>query len=438
MVEVEASPVALAQKLVREPLEVSEPPPAPSRQPRSASPRATFAVFCALTLALLGSALRVRVLGSPKPREPDWPLVFKGFSETLSALELEQLENDTWQAGSSIMHNTIATEKPSCMEQVDACLDNSTVLFADIDMDTFFRRLDDCLTRAATCAREAEAAEADRALAAANADLFAAVSSLEAGAGDGLRRLTGAIRRASAAVAHEFPAVASFMKTVAERVIAYLQRNLPLWIAAAKQIGGAFGERLVAALRVLQERLPGVANACKCGLGEGAKAVKEASTAAAELLRAELPVWTAEAKKAGMGAIVFAEGLLKDVPKVVDMCKTELEKQIAKDGKKAVVQKALVVGAALGAVGFWMHHQHLETQKAAEEREFFRDWERALPAPGDLTPVLATPRRLRARASESQRLGWPAEHMLASMYRTGLWEAFGRQAALLLERVDNT
>ena len=67
--------------------------------------------------------------------------------------------------------------------------------------------------------------------------------------------------------------------------------------------------------------------------------VKEASTAAVSLMQADLPRWTAEAEKAGKGAVAFAERLLKDVPKVVDMCKTELEKQLAKEGQQAMIKK---------------------------------------------------------------------------------------------------
>jgi hypothetical protein len=399
-------------------------------QQKSRARRAALGVACGLVLVVIGSATRVALYGKPWQPEPDWPLVFKGFSEALSSDGLAKLEQRAAAAGAApaLMNNAIALPEASCMAQVDECLDNRTLSLADVNIDRFFQRLDDCLARAAKCAFDVEAAEADKALAAANVDLLAAVSMLETGAKEGVEKLNGAIKGASAAVAREFPSVAAFMRSVAERVLAYLRRNLPLWIAAAKEIGGVFGEQLLRALEVLQERLPGVAQQCKCGLAEGAKAVKEASAEAAALLRAELPRWTAEAKKAGQGAILFAEGLLADVPKVVDMCKTELEKQIAKDGKKVVIQKALVVGAALGAVGIWMHHQHTQTQARAAE----------LIASTTPSPEVTAERRsLRVKASESQKQGWPAEHMLASAYRNGLWESFGRQAARILEHVDN-
>lgn len=99
------------------------------------------------------------------------------------------------------------------------------------------------------------------------------------------------------------------------------------------------------------------------------------------------------------------------------MCKTELEKQLAKEGQQAMIKKALMVGAAVGAVGFWMHHHHTETQKKREELEH----------------VSAERRSLRAKASESRALGWPAEHVLAGLYRHGFWEDFGREAVRILD-----
>ena len=68
------------------------------------------------------------------------------------------------------------------------------------DAEGFFERLDDCLARAAQCAREAETEAADRALAAANADLRSAVQILEAGGAAGVAQLAGAFKGASAAV----------------------------------------------------------------------------------------------------------------------------------------------------------------------------------------------------------------------------------------------
>jgi len=40
---------------------------------------------------------------------------------------------------------------------------------------------------------------------------------------------------------------------------------------------------------------------------------------------------------------------------------------------------------------------------------------------------------LRAKASESRALGWPAEHVLAGLYRHGFWEDFGREAVRILD-----
>ena len=78
-----------------------------------------------------------------------------------------------------------------------------------------------------------------------------------------------------AEVTRDFPPVAAFLRDVAERVLAFLRRYLPIWAAAAKEIGGEFAEKLLALLKVLEDRLPGLANQCKCGLGEGAKVTSE-------------------------------------------------------------------------------------------------------------------------------------------------------------------
>jgi hypothetical protein len=411
-----ASPSRVALELA-EPLRAADPvelrAPLGSRWAR----RRNLATVAGLVLALVGSAIRVNAFAAPELREPDWPLVFKGFSETLSTRELAQLENDVdGRDMPALMHNAIEIPKPSCMAHVDECLNNQNSSLAEADMENFFVRLDKCIARAAKCAREAEDEMAERALAAANEDLLAAVKMLESGGAAGAKKLAGAFRGAAGAVAREFPVVAAFLRDVAERIIAFLARNLPLWVAAAKEIGGDFAEKLLQALQVLQERLPGLANRCKCGLGEGAAALKDASVLAVQLLQAELPKWTDEAQKVGMGAILFAEGFLKDLPKVVDMCKTELEKQLAKDGRKAAIQKALVVGAAVGAVGFWMHQHHKETQ-ALKDAEASQSAER---------------RSLRAKASESKAAGWPQEDVLAMLYRHGLWEDFGRQAGRTL------
>ena len=97
-------------------------------------------------------------------------------------------------------------------KQVDECLNpEGPSSLADLDgphwptkslanAEGFFQRLDDCLTRAAQCAREAETEAADRALAAANADLRSAVQTLEAGGAAGVAQLAGAFKSASAAV----------------------------------------------------------------------------------------------------------------------------------------------------------------------------------------------------------------------------------------------
>ena len=53
----------------------------------------------------------------------------------------------------------------------------------------------------------------------------------------------------------------------------------------------------------------------------------------------------------------------------------------------------------------------------------------------ELEHVSAERRSLRAKASESRALGWPAEHVLAGLYRHGFWEDFGREAARMLDRV---
>ena len=85
-----------------------------------------------------------------------------------------------------------------------------------------------------------------------------------------------------------------------------------------------------------------------------------------------------------------------------------------------------MVGAAVGAVGFWMHHHHTETQKKREELEYASAERRSLRA--NVYP-------LAVKVSESRARGWPAEHVLAGLYRHGFWEDFGREAARMLDRV---
>ena len=66
--------------------------------------------------------LRVSLFAS-RPGEPDWPMVFKGFSEALSPDQLAQLANDTALGMSReefmLLQSKIETPKLSCMEQVD-------------------------------------------------------------------------------------------------------------------------------------------------------------------------------------------------------------------------------------------------------------------------------------------------------------------------------
>jgi len=90
-----------------------------------------------------------------------------------------------------------------------------------------------------------------------------------------------------------------------------------------------------------------------------------------------------------------------------------------------MIKKALMVGAAVGAVGFWMHHHHTETQKKREELEYASAERRSLRA----NPVYP----LAVKVSESRARGWPAEHVLAGLYRHGFWEDFGREAVRILD-----
>jgi hypothetical protein len=339
-------------------------------------------------------------------RELDFSLILKGFSETLEELPSKPAENDF------VASLEIPSDTP-CFAAVRDC-------FARLDeteeTEAFRETLDECMLTTFECVASVEVSDAQRANENATFELKSAITLLRQQDVDhGMDKIVHSLKTAAEAIGKQFPEVARFVKAVISQVMKLLEKYTPVVMEHAKKLGGVASEEVQKGFEILKEHLPTLIRQCKWGASYAGREVQ----AAAEKIRKELPRLQRLAEGAEKNAAVVLDGLLRNMPRLVDTCKTEIAKAAEERGvDMQKIQGALVVAAALGGGLYWLHHHANEVNQLdlsqMEEKE-------------GLNPVLSddSPLFLRLHTTEYSAI--------VKAYDSGRWEDLGRAIGLVLQ-----
>jgi hypothetical protein len=352
--------------------------------------------FAAVVLGLSAAAFF-----RPHAREPDFTLILKGFSETLEELPAKPADD--------FVESLDIPAETACGAEVRDCFSRLDSMDETVETNEFRETLELCLVAAVDCVASVEVADAQRANENATMELASAISLLRGrNVEPGMELIVSSFKSAADAIGKQFPEVARLVKSVIVHVMKLLEKYTPVVVEHAKKLGGFASEEVQKGFDVLKEHLPTLIRKCKCGASYAGREV----SAAAERIRKELPRLQHLAIGAERNATIILNGLLANVPRLVETCKSEIAKakeQHAENFQK--IQGALVVAAALGGGLLLLNHHNNEVN--ALDVAQMQD-------ANDELPVF-------------YRLSTTDYTAIVSAYDAGRWEELGRTVGFLLQ-----